>query len=216
MGITVQNITATSATVTWPASPSCVDSFYSIIYHPNWNSVLTGYSIKNFLKEDKIPMGQTSASLGNLSPQTTYILCVTCQSVNPHRDQCQLFNTLGQDSSALGSGRKELAMGIWLASSILLLLIAGILLYGCLHIWCRKRQEHPPEGSGAETGLPQSLHKAENASRLYSTSRNGEDSQLATIIENPFTSAETTSVSDQDTEQVPLESQDQEILTQIP
>nr|XP_015219653.1 PREDICTED: fibronectin type III domain-containing protein 9-like [Lepisosteus oculatus] len=216
MGIAIQNITSTSATVTWPAFPSCIDSFYSVMYHPNWNSLLTGYSKKNFLKEDRVPAGQTSTSLGNLSPQTTYILCVTCQSANPSSDQCRIFNTLGQDSTAAGSGRKELAMGIWLASSILLLIIAGILLYGCLHTWCRKRQDHP-ERSCAHPGLPQPADEAEqDQSRLHGRGHNGEDAQLATIIENPFASAGPPAISGQDHELVSLASQGTDIPSQRP
>ncbi|MBN3272461.1 FNDC9 protein, partial [Polyodon spathula] len=202
MGITVQNITATSATVMWPASPSCVDSFYSIMYHPNWNNLLTGYSRKNFLKEDKVPTEQTSTSLWNLSPQTSYILCVTCQSANPSGDQCRVFSTLGQDpSSSLGSGRKELAMGIWLTSSLLLLIIAGILLYGCLHIWCGKQQDNP-EGTFAGPDLPDKREAA--ADSLYTHDNTGEDAQTATIIENPFTSSESSPRSDRNRELVPL------------
>lgn len=68
-------------------------------------------------------------------------MCVTCQSANPSSDQCKIFHTLAQDPSTVNSKKKDLALGIWLTSSIILLIIACILLYGCLHIWWRKRQE---------------------------------------------------------------------------
>uniref|UniRef100_H3B8I8 Fibronectin type-III domain-containing protein n=1 Tax=Latimeria chalumnae TaxID=7897 RepID=H3B8I8_LATCH len=143
MGIAVQNITANSAVVKWPMYAGCADSFYSIMYHPNWNSLLSGYSRKNFQKEERVPGNRNAFTIENLTPLTTYILCVTCQSANPLNDQCRVFHTLSQDSASISSRKKDLAMGIWLTSSILLLFIAGILLYGCLHIWCRKRQERP-------------------------------------------------------------------------
>uniref|UniRef100_A0A7M4FXB8 Fibronectin type-III domain-containing protein n=1 Tax=Crocodylus porosus TaxID=8502 RepID=A0A7M4FXB8_CROPO len=140
MEVTVQNITGSTARVIWPKMASCADSFYSIMYHPNWNSVLSGYSRKSFQKEERVPASRSSFVIENLTPLTTYILCVTCQSANPSSDQCKIFHTLKQDATSASSKKKDLALGIWLTSSILLLIIAGILLYGCLHIWCRKRQ----------------------------------------------------------------------------
>ncbi|XP_063813199.1 fibronectin type III domain-containing protein 9 [Pseudophryne corroboree] len=141
MVITVQNITADTAMIIWPSISSCADSFYSIMYQSNWNTMLSGYSRKNFQKEERIPGSRTFFTIENLTPLTTYILCVTCQSANPSSDQCKIFHTLGQDPASVNSKKKDLALGIWLTSSIILLIIACILLYGCLHIWWRKRQE---------------------------------------------------------------------------
>lgn len=191
MPITIQNVTATSAIVSWPSSPGCVDTFYSVMYHPNWNSLLMGYTRKSFLREDRVPVSQTSTSLGDLSPQTTYILCVTCQSANPTREQCQVFSTLDEGTELGGSGR-ELAMGVWLASSILLLIIAVALLWGCLHTMCPAKRD---PGRGNQPG-PNHPHLAltpmggnmgsEGRKSLYMPSCGEEDSQNATVIENPF------------------------------
>uniref|UniRef100_A0A8D0D6M2 Fibronectin type-III domain-containing protein n=1 Tax=Sander lucioperca TaxID=283035 RepID=A0A8D0D6M2_SANLU len=133
MGIAVYNISATSARVSWPSSPSCLDTFYSVMYDPNWNSLLMGYKRKSFMHEERIPVSQTSTHLANLLPQTAYFLCVTCQAANPVRDQCQVFSTLSDGSEAHDRAGWELAMGVWLTCCILLLVIAGILLWGCLH-----------------------------------------------------------------------------------
>ncbi|KAM8975568.1 fibronectin type III domain-containing protein 9 [Pelodytes ibericus] len=141
MAISVQNITANTALVIWPSISACADSFYSIMYKSNWNTMLSEYSRKHFQKEERIPASRTFFTIENLTPLTTYILCVTCQSANPSSDQCRIFHTPGQDPSSVNSKKKELALGIWLTSSILLLIIACILLYGCIHIWWRKRQE---------------------------------------------------------------------------
>uniref|UniRef100_A0A8C8B7K0 Fibronectin type-III domain-containing protein n=1 Tax=Otus sunia TaxID=257818 RepID=A0A8C8B7K0_9STRI len=142
MGITVQNITGNTAMVIWPKMASCADSFYSIMYHPNWNSMLSSYSRKSFQKEERVPASRSSFVVENLTPLTTYILCVTCQSANPSSDQCRVFNTLEQDPASASNTKKELALGIWLTSSVLLLIIAAILLYGCLHLLCRRRRDH--------------------------------------------------------------------------
>ncbi|KAM5182222.1 fibronectin type III domain-containing protein 9 [Mantella aurantiaca] len=140
MAVTVQNITANTAAVIWPSIASCSDSFYSVMYQSNWNTMLSGYSKEKF-KEERIPTSRTFYTVENLTPLTTYILCVTCQSASPSSDQCKIFNTLGQDPATVNSKKKDLALGIWLTSSIILLIIACILIYGCLHIWWRKRQE---------------------------------------------------------------------------
>uniref|UniRef100_A0A3Q3JNX5 Fibronectin type-III domain-containing protein n=1 Tax=Monopterus albus TaxID=43700 RepID=A0A3Q3JNX5_MONAL len=136
MAVTVYNISATSARVSWPASPNCLDTFYSVMYDPNWNSLLVGYKRKSFMHEERIPVSQTSTHLANLLPQTTYFLCVTCQAANPVRDQCQVFSTLSESSEGHDRGGWELAMGVWLTCCILLLVITGILLWGCLHTMC--------------------------------------------------------------------------------
>ncbi|XP_075708688.1 fibronectin type III domain-containing protein 9 [Rhinoderma darwinii] len=141
MVISVQNITANTAMVIWPTIPSCVDSFYSIMYQSNWNTMMSGYSREHFQKQERIPASRTFYIVENLTPLTTYILCVTCQSANPTSDQCKIFHTSAQDPASVNSKKKDLALGIWLTSSIILLIIACILLYGCLHIWWRKRQE---------------------------------------------------------------------------
>uniref|UniRef100_A0A8C3EYG1 Uncharacterized protein n=1 Tax=Corvus moneduloides TaxID=1196302 RepID=A0A8C3EYG1_CORMO len=145
MGITVQNITGNTAMVIWPKMASCVDSFYSIMYHPNWNSMLSSYSRKSFQKEERVPTTRSSFVVENLIPLTTYIMCVTCQSANPSSDQCRVFNTLERDPASASNTKKELALGIWLTSSVLLLIIAAVLLYGCLHLLCRRRRERLQE-----------------------------------------------------------------------
>lgn len=190
MAITVQNITATSARVSWPSSPGCLDTFYSIMYHPNWNSLLMSYTRKSFLREDRIPVSQTSTSLTNLTPQTTYILCVTCQAANPARDQCQVFNTLNEVGDGFNGTRWELAMGVWMASSILLLVIAGVLLWGCLHSIC----PIPGDSRGncpVATATPQAGGRRGSPGWLYTSSSCSEDdSKQATVIENPFHTAQ--------------------------
>ncbi|XP_064183079.1 fibronectin type III domain-containing protein 9 isoform X1 [Anguilla rostrata] len=171
MSLAVQDITATSATVAWSAVPGgCRGGFYSVMYHPNWNSLLTGHAHRNFLREVAVPAGQTSAGLGDLSPRTTYVLCVTCQAATPaspahlSRDRCRVFNTLEEEaapgSRAWDGASGELAMGVWLASTILLAVIAGVLLYGCLRAWCHWEQDWNGKGaarrpsSASSTGSP--------------------------------------------------------------
>lgn len=191
MTITIQNITATSAVVNWPSSPGCVDTFYSVMYHPNWNSLLMGYTRKSFLREDRIPVSQTSTSLGNLNPQTTYILCVTCQSANPTKEQCQVFSTL-DEGTELGQGGRELAMGVWLASSILLLIIAVALLWGCLHTICPAKRDsergNQPGSNPSQLALAPlgGIMGNDGRKSLYVASCSEEDSQNAMVIENPY------------------------------
>lgn len=136
MGIAVYNISTTTARVSWPSVPGCVDTFYSVMYDPNWNSILMGYKRKRFMHEERIPVSHTSAYLANLLPQTAYFLCVTCQAANPVRDQCQVFSTLSENSEGHDRGGWQLAMGVWLTCCILLLVIAGVLLWGCLCTIC--------------------------------------------------------------------------------
>ncbi|NXG59625.1 FNDC9 protein, partial [Hemiprocne comata] len=196
MGITVQNITGNTAMVIWPKMASCTDSFYSVMYHPNWNSNLPTYSRKNFQKEERVPTSRSSFVVENLTPLTTYIVCVTCQSANPSSDQCRVFNTLEQDPASKSNTKKELALGIWLTSSILLLIIAAILLYSCLHLYCRKRRERL---QGQNETSEQDHRKTWTKSAVYTSEEHGRQSQvmqdteekhpggiqLATIIENP-------------------------------
>lgn len=136
MGVAVYNISTSTARVSWPALPGCLDTFYSVMYDPNWNSILMGYKRKSFMHEERIPVSHTSTHLANLRPQTAYFLCVTCQAANPVRDQCQVFSTLSQNSQGQGRGGWELATGVWLTCCILLLVIAGVLLWGCLRTVC--------------------------------------------------------------------------------
>ncbi|XP_072540498.1 fibronectin type III domain-containing protein 9 [Salminus brasiliensis] len=190
MNISVQNVTATSAMISWPAMPGCVDTFYSVMYHPNWNSLMMGYTRKSFMREERIPVSQTTTHLGSLTPQTTYILCITCQSANPSRDQCQLFSTLDQGEH--GGSRRELAMGVWLASSILLFIIAVVLLWACLHSICQpkrhsERVNQPGSSPPNQALTPRSDYGArEGRDSLYTPSYSDEDSLQATVIQNPF------------------------------
>ncbi|XP_061894760.1 fibronectin type III domain-containing protein 9 [Entelurus aequoreus] len=132
MAITVYDVSSTCAQVSWPAAPGCLDSFYSVMYHPEWSSLLLGFKRKSFMHEERIPVSQTSTRLANLLPHTAYFLCVTCQAADPVRDQCQVFVTLsdgeGQDRAGWESG-----VGVWLTCCVLLLVAAAALLWGCRH-----------------------------------------------------------------------------------
>ncbi|XP_065275470.1 fibronectin type III domain-containing protein 9-like [Emys orbicularis] len=215
MGVTVQNITGSTAMVIWPTMAICADSFYSIMYHPNRNNMLSGYSRKNFQKEERVPASRSSFVIENLTPLTTYILCVTCQSANPSSDQCRIFHTLEEDPASASNKKKDLALGIWLTSSILLLIIAGILLYGCLHIWYRKRRERV-EGqnmtSEQDKGEAWTINKSHTPEQFNMQGRlvqsvegkNAEGIQLVTIIENPLTSKEPTMQISKSQELVPM------------
>ncbi|XP_021267850.1 fibronectin type III domain-containing protein 9-like [Numida meleagris] len=193
MGITIQNITGNTAMVIWPRMAGCADSFYSVMYHPNWNSVLSSYSRKSFQKEERVPASRSSFVVENLTPLTTYLLCVTCQSASPSSDQCRVFNTLERDPASASTTKKELALGIWLASSLLLLIIAAVLLYGCLHLLCRTRRERSRARAGASRqeartkGLAHGLEEPSGESQVLQDSeeRQPDGIQLATIIENP-------------------------------
>ncbi|XP_042644886.1 fibronectin type III domain-containing protein 9-like [Tyto alba] len=196
MGITVQNITGNTAMVIWPKTASCADSFYSIMYHPNWNSMVSSYSRKSFQKEERVPASRSSFVLENLTPLTTYILCVTCQSANPSSDQCRVFNTLERDPASASNTKKELALGIWLTSSVLLLTITAILVYGCLHLLYRRRRERlqgqpgsSTQGQGAKSAACASGELGRQ-SRLLQDAKDPGGIQLATIIENPSASEE--------------------------
>ncbi|NXQ86810.1 FNDC9 protein, partial [Nyctibius grandis] len=196
MGITVQNITGNTAMVIWPKMASCTDSFYSVMYHPNWNSMLSSYSRKSFQKEERVPTSRSSFVVENLTPLTTYIVCVTCQSANPSSDQCRVFNTLERDLASTSNTKKELALGIWLASSILLLIIVAILLYGCLQLLCRRRSERLQRRNGTseqdhgKVWTKSVAYASEELSRQSQMMQDTEEKypgsiQLATIIENP-------------------------------
>ncbi|KAM9567842.1 fibronectin type III domain-containing protein 9-like [Guaruba guarouba] len=215
MGITVQNITGNTAMVIWPKMASCADSFYSIMYHPNWNSMLSSYSRKNFQKEERVPTSRSSFVVENLTPLTTYIVCVTCQSANPSSDQCRVFNTLERDPASASNTKKELALGIWLTSSILLLIIAAVLLYGCLHLVCRRRREHlqGPNGTSKQdhgkVWTKSTAYALEEIGRERQLMQDTEekhpgDIQLATIIENPSVCKEPVVLTSKSQEQVPM------------
>ncbi|NWU98947.1 FNDC9 protein, partial [Upupa epops] len=218
MGITVQNITGDTAMVIWPKMASCVDSFYSIMYHPNWNNKLSSYTRKSFQKEERVPTSRSSFVVENLTPLTTYILCVTCQSANPSSDQCRVFNTLERDPASANNTKKELALGIWLTSSILLLIIAAILLYGCMHLLCHRRRERL---QGQNRTSKQDHGKAWTKSTAYALEDLGRQSQLmqdieekhprgiqlATIIENPSACKEPVMPPSKSQEGVPMTGQ---------
>ncbi|XP_054697893.1 fibronectin type III domain-containing protein 9-like [Grus americana] len=218
MGITVQNITGNTAMVIWPKMASCADSFYSVMYHPNWNSMLSTYSRKSFQKEERVPASRSSFVVENLTPLTTYIVCVTCQSANPSSDQCKVFNTLEQDPASASNTKKELALGIWITSSVLLLIIAAILLYGCLHLLCHRRRERL---QGRNETSEQDHGKAWTKSVAYTSEELGRQSQLmqdteekhpggiqlATIIENPSACKEPVMLTSKSQERVPTTGQ---------
>ncbi|NXD94278.1 FNDC9 protein, partial [Chaetorhynchus papuensis] len=214
MGITVQNITGNTAMVIWPKMAGCVDSFYSIMYHPNWNSMLSSYSRKNFQKEERVPTTRSSFVVENLIPLTTYIMCVTCQSANPSSDQCRVFNTLERDPASVSNTKKELALGIWLTSSVLLLIIAAVLLYGCLHLLYRRRHERLQEQNRTskqehkEPWTKSLAYTSEELSRQSQQTQDAEEKhpggiQLATIIENPSVCNEPTMPSSKSGERAP-------------
>ncbi|KFQ75111.1 Fibronectin type III domain-containing protein 9, partial [Phaethon lepturus] len=218
MGITVQNITGNTAMVIWPKMASCTDSFYSVMYHPNWNSMLSSYSRNSFQNEERVPASRSSFVVENLTPLTTYLVCVTCQSANPSGDQCRVFNTLERDPASTSSTKKELALGIWLTSSILLFIIAAILLYSCLHLLCRRRRERLQGRNGTSK---QDHGKAWTNSMAYAFEEFGRQSQpmedteekhpsgiqLATIIKNPSTCKEPNMLTSKSQEQVPAAGQ---------
>ncbi|NXH13327.1 FNDC9 protein, partial [Bucco capensis] len=213
MGITVQNITGNTAMVIWPKMATCADSFYSIMYHPNWNSMLSSYSRKSFQREERVPTSRSSFVVENLTPLTTYIVCVTCQSANPSSDQCRVFNTLERDPASASNTKKELALGIWLTSSILLLIIAAVLLYGCLHLLCRRRCERLQEQNESskeehrKVWVKSAAYASEELSSQSQVMQDTEEKhpggiQLATIIENPSVCKEHIMLTSRSQEQV--------------
>ncbi|XP_053162765.1 fibronectin type III domain-containing protein 9 [Hemicordylus capensis] len=214
MGVVVQNVTGSTALVIWPKMASCTDSFYSIMYNPNWDKMLTGYTRKYFQKEERVPASRSSFVIENLIPLTTYILCVTCQSANPSSDQCRIFNTLKQDPASTSNKKKELAVGIWLTSSVLLLIIVGILVYGCMHLWWRRRREGSEgqsittENKGEAWGKSESCSSEEFNKQVQSAQgveiRNADGVQLATIIENPLTSKKSIMLGSKSQDFVPM------------
>lgn len=200
--------------IIWPKMAGCVDSFYSIMYHPNWNSMLSSYSRKSFQKEERVPTTRSSFVVENLIPLTTYIMCMTCQSANPSSDQCRIFNTLERDLASASNTKKELALGIWLTSSILLLIIAAVLLYGCLHLLCRRRRERLQEQNSTSKQEPREpwtksvAYTSEEFSRQSQQTQDAEEKhpggiQLATIIENPSVCNEPIMPSSKSRERVP-------------
>uniref|UniRef100_A0A3B3ZI79 Fibronectin type-III domain-containing protein n=1 Tax=Periophthalmus magnuspinnatus TaxID=409849 RepID=A0A3B3ZI79_9GOBI len=161
MGVVVYNISSTSARVSWPRSPNCLDTFYSVMYDPNWNSLLMGYKRKSFMHEERIPVSQTTTHLANLHPQTAYFLCVTCQAANPVREQCQ----------------------VWLVL-LLLQFIRILLLWGCLHTLCSLSNQTTTDGRVVDQN-----HQDNAASgRLYtpSSSEDSTNNNHGTIIQTPL------------------------------
>ncbi|XP_028657743.1 fibronectin type III domain-containing protein 9 [Erpetoichthys calabaricus] len=139
MNLEIKNISFTSASVSWSHDPySCPENLYRLMYRPNWNSILSGFSRQNFHREEAVPLGRSSLKLQRLTPSTNYILCVTCQGSQPSRDQCSIFHTLAKDAMVLNSRTLDLATVVWLTSSILLMITAIVLLHGCFKLWCRK------------------------------------------------------------------------------
>uniref|UniRef100_A0A3P9LBL3 Fibronectin type-III domain-containing protein n=1 Tax=Oryzias latipes TaxID=8090 RepID=A0A3P9LBL3_ORYLA len=132
MGVTVYNISATSVRVSWPPSPTCRDTFYSVMYDPNWNSLIMGYKRKSFKHEERIPVSQTGTHLANLLPLTAYFLCVTCQAADPVREQCKVFSTLSESSETHDRGGWEHMAGVWLTCCLLLLVKWHLLHHGGL------------------------------------------------------------------------------------
>ncbi|XP_067888889.1 fibronectin type III domain-containing protein 9 [Heterodontus francisci] len=201
MGIVIQNISSTSAIATWSSPANCANNFYSIMYHPKWKTLPSGYSRKIFQKEERVPISQNWLAIEKLTPLTMYILCITCLPDNPTSEQCTIFSTSPQNAAEVTSRKKDLALGIWMTSSVLLLIIAGVLLYGCLHIWCCKRREHP-EGfsSSSDQAKTQAWKKRVTETALEdhfdtpcnivldTDSGSRGDTGLSNITENPFTS----------------------------
>lgn len=184
MGITVHNISTTSAKVSWPSSPSCLDTFYSVMYNPNWNTLFLGDKRKNFMHEERIPVSQTSTHLANLTPHTAYFLCVTCQAANPVRDQCQVFSTLSENGEGHDRAGWELAMSVWLTCCILLLVISGILLWGCLHTICTLPSQ-------INNRCPMVTNSTRSGSECLYAPRGSQDSaKHGAIIQPPLLSAQ--------------------------
>ncbi|NXG15472.1 FNDC9 protein, partial [Grallaria varia] len=214
MGITIQNITGNTAVVIWQKMASCVDSFYSIMYHPNWNSMLSSFPRKSFQKEERVPTSRSSFVVENLTPLTRYIMCVTCQSANPSSDQCRVFNTLERDPASASNTKKELALGIWLTSSILFLIIAAILFYGCLHLLCRRRRERSQEqdrsskqdyGEAWTKSVAYTSEFSRQRQQMQDTEeKHPGDIQLATVIENPSACNEPVMSTSKSQERVPV------------
>ncbi|MBN3303799.1 fibronectin type III domain-containing protein 9-like [Amia ocellicauda] len=151
MNLEIKNISFSSASVSWMPNPAtCPTNLYRMMYRPNWNSILSGFSRKNFHREETVPLGRSSLTLQRLTPATNYILCVTCQGSQPSSDQCTIFHTLAKDSVVLTSRNLDLATVVWLTSSILFIITTVVLLHGCFKLWCRRcRRSHY---TSAETG----------------------------------------------------------------
>lgn len=197
MGVVVYNISTTSAKVSWPMSPGCLDTFYSVMYDPNWNSLLMGYKRKSFMHEERIPVSQTSMHLGNLLPQTAYFLCVTCQAANPVRDQCQVFSTASESGDGHERAGWELAMGVWLTCCVLLLLIAAILLWGCLRTICSVHGGAAGSGPAGDDdchAATDGSSRRNSSVRLYGRrASSGDGAKLAGMVQCPLLATQTNS-----------------------
>ncbi|XP_078737232.1 fibronectin type III domain-containing protein 9 [Lampetra fluviatilis] len=169
MELHVNNVSATAASVGWSPSWRCPQGWAPrAVHRPDWERPLAGTSPRRLQREERVAPGRHRVALEGLTPLTGYIACVSCAPVPPlllappqqHQQQrssqqphlarqqpaphggeqgaCVAFHTTGPD---LGNRKKEMAIAIWVSSSVLLLLIAAFLLYGCLRIWCRRRRE---------------------------------------------------------------------------
>ncbi|CAN0347174.1 unnamed protein product [Lampetra planeri] len=177
MELHVNNVSATAASVGWSPSWRCPQGWAPrAVHRPDWERPLAGTSPRRLQREERVAPGRHRVALEGLTPLTGYIACVSCAPVPPlllappqqHQQQrssqqphlarqqpaphggeqgaCVAFHTTGPD---LGNRKKEMAIAIWVSSSVLLLLIAAFLLYGCLRIWCRRRRELG-KGTGPE------------------------------------------------------------------
>ncbi|XP_043917348.1 fibronectin type III domain-containing protein 9-like [Protopterus annectens] len=176
MNIEIKNITFSSASVSWsPTHYVCPEKFYRIMYRPNWNSILSGFSRQTFHREEVIPLSRNSFTLQRLAPSTNYILCVTCHGIHPSRDQCTIFHTMAKDSLFMANKKLDLAMIIWLTSSVFLIIIAITLMYGCLKMWCKKCKRIPKDYS-----FSSSLGTDRGATQAW----NGADAETALVDDN--------------------------------
>jgi len=215
MAITVYNVSATTAWVRWPALGGCRDTFYSVMYdHARQGGGARlggrglaagggwGYKRRSFGHEERVPAGLTAARLTRLLPGSAYLLCVTCQAADPAQDQCRGFSTLGDSPPGSGGGGGaggggggggwELAMAVWMASSLLLLLLSGVLLWGCLHNACPLFHHAPGHAHRHAPGYAPADGRPEASGLIYGTgggAGGGEDEMTAnrgTVLLNPL------------------------------
>lgn len=181
MGVAVYNVSSTSARVGWQPSPTCADTFYSVMYNPDGNSLLTGYKRKRFKHEERIPVSQTTTHLANLLPHTAYFLCVTCQAADPVRDQCQMFSTLSDNGEGPDGASWERTVAISVTCCLLLLIIASVLLWGRRH----NKFSIPGRAAGGCPVLTNSSHHNTSGSgHLFTPRSSSKDSvKQATIIQ---------------------------------
>ncbi|XP_027634653.2 fibronectin type III domain-containing protein 9 isoform X1 [Falco peregrinus] len=150
MNIEVQNISYTSATVSWAMNNPCPENYYHVMYRPNWNSVFAGYLRQNFHREERVPHPLSSLVLHRLTPSTIYVLCITCKNSYPSSNHCTTFHTLDKTPLVFGGSKHESTTSMWMVSSLLLLCFIALLAYGCLQFWsarCHRaaRLKHPDD-----------------------------------------------------------------------